>query len=72
MRENIGIGTIIKSFLILWVSIFAVLVVASCVIHKDAIINVVANNMWALLNCLMPPLIMIFAIGYAVRCAFKH
>lgn len=65
------IGSIIKVFLIMWVCVFAILAVVSCVIYKDAIANTVANNMWAMINGLMPLVIILLGIGYAIRCLFK-
>lgn len=62
---------IIKKFVIAWIVIFGILVICSCVMYKDAIAYAVSNNIWAMVNCIMPPLIIIFGIIYAIRSALK-
>ena len=71
MRESIGVGTILKYFAILWISIFAVLTIVSCIMYRAAIAAEVSNNIWALINGLMPIVLMIGAIIYMIRIAFK-
>ena len=71
MRENVGAGTILKYFAIFWLCIFVVLTIASCIMYKDEIVNTVANSIWALINALMPIVLMIGGIIYMIRAAFK-
>lgn len=71
MRENVGVGTILKYFAIFWLCILVVLTIASCIMYKDEIVNTVANSIWALINALMPIVLMIGGIIYMIRAAFK-
>lgn len=62
---------ILRNFMLAWLGVFAVLVVVSCVMYKDAIVNTVSGNLWALFNGLMPIVIMVGVIIYLIRLAFK-
>ena len=62
---------ILRNFVLAWLGVFAVLIVISCVMYKDAIVNTVSGNLWALFNGLMPLALMAGAIIYLIRLAFK-
>ena len=62
---------ILRNFVLAWLGVFAVLIVISCVMYKDAIVNTVSGNLWALFNGLMPLVLMAGAIIYLIRLAFK-
>lgn len=67
----VTVWTVIKRFLIGWAIAGALLVVVSCVKHKEFIVTAFANNTSAWINAVMPIVIMGFAIGYIIRSLFR-
>ena len=62
---------ILRNFVLAWLGVFAVLIVISCVMYKDAIVNTVSADLVALISGLMPIVIMVGVIIYLIRLAFK-
>lgn len=69
--QTITVWTVIKRFLLGWVMAAIFLVIVSCVKYKEFIITTIANNTWALINAVMPVLIIIFGIFYMIRTVFR-
>ena len=69
--QVVTVGNIIKRFLIGWIIAGVLLVVVSCIKYKEYIITAFANNTWALIDAIMPFVIMVFAIGYVIRSLFR-
>lgn len=69
--QAITVWIVIKRFLIGWAIAGALLVVVSCVRYKEFIMTAFANNTWAWINAVMPIVIIVFVIGYIIRCLFK-
>lgn len=67
----VTVGTVIKRFLIGWAIAGIALIVFSCVKYKEFIVTAFENNTWAWINAVMPIAIMVFAIGYIIKCLFR-
>ena len=63
---------IIKRFVLSWLLILVVLLIYSCVKYREQIAYHVSSNLWAGINGIMPPLIIILGILYAIRSAFRR
>ena len=63
---------IIRNYLLTWLAIFGVLLIYSCIRYREQIAYTVSNNLWACINGIMPPIIIILGILYAIRCAFRR
>ncbi len=62
--------TILKRFIIGWLLALIVLVVISCVKYKEFIIAAFNNNMVALLNAIMPVVIICFGLHLGLKSIF--
>lgn len=60
----------VKYFVMGWIVGGISLVVISCVRHRELVAMVFKQNTWAWINAVMPLLIIIFGICFAVKCAF--
>ena len=65
------VWTVIRRFILGWLAAGILLVIVSCVKHKDFIITTFTENTWGWINGVMPLLIIIFGIGYAIRSVFR-
>lgn len=61
----------IRIFVLIWVVGLAVLVLSSIVKYWDFIKTVLANNAWALFNGVMPLVLILAAIVWIIRAAFR-
>lgn len=66
-----GVWEVVKRFLIWWLLGFLVLVFVSCIRHKAFIAAAFSQGAWAWINALMPIIMIVLAIIYMVRLAFK-
>ena len=69
--EIITVWDIIKRFIIGWLVTGLILVIVSCVKHREFIITTFTNNAWAWVNAIMPIVIMLLGIGYLIRTLFR-
>lgn len=60
-------GEIILRFVIGWLIAFALIVVISCIKYRAFIAAALTDNTWALVNAIMPCVIMLMAIFYIIR-----
>lgn len=67
----VTVWIVIKRFLIGWAVVGTLLVVVSCIKYKEFIVTAFANNTLALINTIMPIVIMAFAIGYIIKSLFR-
>ena len=67
----LGVWDIVKRFLIGWGIGLSGLVLYSCVKHWDFIMASFAKGAWAWFNAAMPIVILILALIYIIRAAFR-
>lgn len=68
--QEITVWTVIKRFLLGWGIAFGVIVVISCVRHKEFIMATFTNNMWVWINAMMPAVIVVFVVFYLIKSLF--
>lgn len=69
--QTTTVGSVFLRFLLGWILAGIALVVISCIKYKDFIITAFTNNAWAWVNALMPIVIMVIALGYIIKSAFR-
>lgn len=69
--KRITIWIVVKRFLFGWAVAAGILVIASCVKHKEFITTAFANNVWAWINAILPIVIIGLAIGYLFKTLFR-
>lgn len=69
--RSTGVWDIIKGFVIGWGIALGLLVIVSCVKYREFIATAFTNNVWALVNAVMPIVIIVFVLFYLLRSVFR-
>ena len=69
--QTITVWTVIKRFLIGWAVALGILFVASCIRYHAFIAEAFVSHTGVLINGIMPILLILFGIGYALKTVFR-
>ena len=69
--RSTGACDIIKRFLLGWGVALGILVIVSCVKYREFIATAFTTNVWALVNAVMPVVIIVFVLFYLLRSVFR-
>ena len=69
--QAVTVWSIIKRFLIGWAVAGVLLVLISCARHKEFIISAFTDYTWAMLNAVMPIVLLVIAIAYITSSLFR-
>lgn len=61
----------VKGFLKLWLLLFLILIFTSCFLYRAEIVEIIKSNLWAGLQALMPVILIIVGIFFAIKNILK-
>lgn len=69
--QTVTVWTVMKRFILGWLAAGLILVIISCVKYREFIIEAFSSNTLALINAIMPILIMLFGIWLMFKSVFR-